>query len=966
MKRIFIFLAVLGLTLAAQARFTYEGYLTDVNGNPINSQVVRIRLQVLPPASSVCLLFQEYHDVTTNTDGYFSVTVGSGTPEAATGLNFDSIFSNTSSLTNLSPCTYTPTAYDGRRMSIFVSSNGGVNYDGLGTLNIHHAPMAMTAERLGSFAATNFLRGSTGVAMPTLGSAQVSALSGLIAGNISASSLLGYAISNVAPANGQVLQWNGSQWSPATVSGGTIGGGTSGVSSVSVNSPLTISGGTTSTPTIGITQAGTAANGYLAATDWVIFNNKLDRSGGTMTGELFLYGSPTTDSSAATKLYVDTAISSLGSMGGGGGGVTSIATGAGLIGGPITTAGTISLATSGVTSGTFGGVNVIPVVTVDPMGRLTNVGEYSLNVQSTNGGSSIVGRDGSGNFAANTATLNSLNLANSGLVSISTPIASSYSMRLPSSIGVAGQVLSTDGSLQLNWINMDAGVLGGFPNGSLGSPGIHFASQVNMGIYRPGFGNMAFTTNGSVESIRITNTGAVGINTTTPQAQLDVQGGIRIGFDAGTCVSGKIGTLRSNGGVLEICNGTSWGTFGEGGEIGKSGNSFGSSVAIGTNDNYELSFRTSGANRMTILPSGEITIGTGSISVGAKVVVDGGALSINDGNEIRFGELTSNGTNSFALRAANNMSSNVSFTWPVAAGAIGQALTIAGANQLGWSTPQSQGAQYFGPPGAVASPAYTFTADSDTGIYNPAADTMAFSTGGMLRMSINGQGLVGIGTITPAYHLDIASATAGANIGAQILASNATSRSSFSARNSSNYYTMIGTAGPSGGLGAGGMDNSMGYLMSTGVALNIITGAVGSPIGFYTNGYGAINERMRITAEGSVGIGTSTPSASLHINGKIAVTGSMPTISTCGTGASLVAGSSDTRGVVNTGSSPVSACTITFNTPFSSTPVCVVSWNGTPSVQHTVNVNAVSTAGMNIAFVGGTVTSASFSYICIQ
>ena len=60
------------------------------------------------------------------------------------------------------------------------------------------------------------------------------------------------------------------------------------------------------------------------------------------------------------------------------GGVTSIATGAGLTGGPITSTGTISLATTGVAVGSYGGTNIVPLITVDAYGRLTAVSNLSL------------------------------------------------------------------------------------------------------------------------------------------------------------------------------------------------------------------------------------------------------------------------------------------------------------------------------------------------------------------------------------------------------------------------------------------------------------------------------------------------------------------------------------------------------------------------------------------------------------
>jgi hypothetical protein len=62
--------------------------------------------------------------------------------------------------------------------------------------------------------------------------------------------------------------------------------------------------------------------------------------------------------------------------------------------------------------------------------------------------------------------------------------------------------------------------------------------------------------------------------------------------------------------------------------------------------------------------------------------------------------------------------------------------------------------------GTVAAPALSTTGDTNTGIFFPAADTIAFSEGGVEVMRINSSGNVGIGTSSPAVKLAISSTDA--------------------------------------------------------------------------------------------------------------------------------------------------------------------------------------------------------------
>jgi len=141
--------------------------------------------------------------------------------------------------------------------------------------------------------------------------------------------------------------------------------------------------------------------------------------------------------------------------------------------------------------------------------------------------------------------------------------------------------------------------------------------------------------------------------------------------------------------------------------------------------------------------------------------------------------------------------------------------------------------------GSASTPAVQGT-DTNTGIFFPAADTIAFGEGGSEAMRIDSSGNVGIGTSSPGYTLDVRATTGS-------ISSTSTTGTNYAKLQCNN----------TGGSYQFGIDNSAGTNFGSGAAYArvIWNDSASAPTIFYTNS----TERARLDTSGNLMVGLTTP-----------------------------------------------------------------------------------------------------------
>jgi hypothetical protein len=148
--------------------------------------------------------------------------------------------------------------------------------------------------------------------------------------------------------------------------------------------------------------------------------------------------------------------------------------------------------------------------------------------------------------------------------------------------------------------------------------------------------------------------------------------------------------------------------------------------------------------------------------------------------------------------------------------------------------------------GTVSAPSITNSGDTNTGIYFPAADTIAFTEGGAERMRLDSSGNLGLGVTPSAWSGVVASQVGVASIsgsaGAEFVRVNSNAY-----YDGTNFRYIISS------------NNASSYRQITGIHawFTAPSGTAGNTVTF--------TQAMTLDASGNLGIGTSSPTVPLHV-----------------------------------------------------------------------------------------------------
>lgn len=457
-------------------------------------------------------------------------------------------------------------------------------------------------------------------------------------------------------------------------------------------------------------------------------------------------------------------------------------------------------------------------------------------------------------------------------VQLSAPtLTGNVNFKLPAADGTVGQVLQTDGTGNLSWINQSAGGGGTVTAVNVTAPILNTGTATAPTIAIPLAGS---TQSGYISSTdwntfnnKITGSDVTSSLITTALGYTPLnKAGDTMSGDLNTqnitMAANKYLTLSSNttpgtitgqmwfdSGSLKYYDGSAVKTLYTGGS--------GMSAALAAGKIW-VGNSSGGAEAFSLSGDVSAVSNTGSVTVNKTTTAQNNTLLSLDGSGVgTMKGLALNNTGTVTL-SAQTASATYGLTLPAAAPTGTQTLQADASGNLSWVSASSLSNSF-------VNGGNTFGAAATIGLNDNF--NLGFKTNNTVKMTLTNDGKLGIGTTGPGAALHIQN-------GRQALEDNgATSAASNISFWKNRNYAATQNQDEHGSIQFYGHDGSTTLRSSFILALGDGTptsGSVPGSLGFYTTTAGSADstEKLHISADGNIGIGTSAPVVSLDLGSK--------------------------------------------------------------------------------------------------